>query len=226
MPSEINRGVLLWPREALCFSMKSVIFRRPSQVKLLRVLQDGIYEPLGATESVQADVRIIAATHKDLDQLVKVEKFREDLFYRINVIRLKLPPLRQRKEDIPLLVNHFIRRFNYKQNDKISSIEASALTLLMSYEYPGNIRELENIIERAFVLSPKEIITINDLPENIRPAGVYHSHNSESFEDLSALFIREMLDKHNWNRSKTAQELGIHKTTLWRKMKKLGITQK
>jgi len=193
------------------------------QVRLLRVIQERTYEPLGATQSVQADVRIVTATNRDLEKLVKTGKFREDLYYRINVVRIKLPPLRERKEDIPLLINHFIRRFNNLKKKLITDISPDALAILMSHDYPGNIRELENIIEHAFVLCRGTVINIDNLPENIRPKETKPLAKLTSMDDLEAVYISEALKKNNWNRKKTAQELGIHKTTLWRKMKKLGI---
>jgi PAS domain S-box-containing protein len=193
------------------------------QMRLLRVIQERTYEPLGATKSVKADVRIIVATNKGLERLVKSGKFREDLYYRINVIRIKLPSLRERKEDIPLLVNHFIRRFNNLKKKLVADISPAAMTVLISYNYPGNIRELENIIEHAFVLCRGTIIDIDNLPESVRPKEVKPLTASTSMDDLEAAYIREALRRHNWNRKKTAEELGMHKTTLWRKMKKLGI---
>lgn len=194
------------------------------QVRLLRVIQERTYEPLGSTESVQANVRIITATNKNLEELVKSGDFREDLYYRINVIRIKLPPLRERKEDIPLLIDHFIRRFNNLKEKLITGVSPDALAVLMSYEYPGNIRELENIIEHAFVLCRKSIINVGDLPENVRPNKDKPLVEPTSLNELEATYIIDMLNKNNWNRKKTAEELGMHKTTLWRKMKKLGIS--
>lgn len=193
------------------------------QARLLRVIQERTYEPLGATESVRADVRIITASNRNLDKLVKAGEFREDLFYRINVIQIKLPPLRERKEDIPLLVDHFISRFSKLKSKLITGISPDVLSILMNHDYPGNIRELENIIEHAFVLCRGSIIDVNDLAENLRPAKGKPSAQSSSLSDLEAGFITEALRKNNWNRAKTAAELGIHKTTLWRKMKRLGI---
>jgi len=193
------------------------------QVRLLRVIQERTYEPLGSTESVQADVRIVTATNRDLEKLVKTREFREDLYYRINVVRIKLPPLRERREDIPLLINHFIRRFNNLKKKLITDISPDALAILMSHDYPGNIRELENIIEHAFVLCRGTVINIDNLPEDIRPKETKPLAKLASMDDLEAVYISEALKKNNWNRKKTAEELGIHKTTLWRKMKKLGI---
>jgi transcriptional regulator with PAS, ATPase and Fis domain len=193
------------------------------QVRLLRVIQERTFEPLGGTESIKANVRIIVATNSDLEKLVKTGKFRRDLFYRVNVIRIKLPPLRDRKEDIPLLVNHFIRRFNGLKSKVISDVSPAALAILMNHSYPGNVRELENAIEHAFVLSRGSIIDVKDLPENLRPSKTEPAIQSTSLESLEAAFITETLRKNNWNRAKTAAELGIHKTTLWRKLRKLGI---
>jgi len=193
------------------------------QVRLLRVVQERTYEPLGATESVQSDVRIIAASNRDLGELVKSGQFREDLYYRVNVIRIKLPPLRDRKEDVPLLVDHFIRRFNNLKKKLITDISPDAMAALASYDYPGNIRELENIIEHAFVLCRGTTIDTDTLPENVYAKGISPIIRPTSMDDVEASYISEVLAKHDWNRQESAKELGIHKTTLWRKMKKLGV---
>ena len=193
------------------------------QVRLLRVIQERTYEPLGATESVQADVRIVTATNRDIEKLVSKGEFRQDLYYRINVVRIKLPPLRERKEDIPLLIDHFIRRFNNLKKKYISDISPDALAVLMDYEYPGNIRELENIIEHAFVLCQGTVISIDNLPEDVRPEEVKPVAEVTSMDDLEAVFITQALRRNDFNRKRTAEELGMHKTTLWRKMKELGI---
>ncbi len=193
------------------------------QVRLLRVIQERVYEPLGGTEPVKADVRILAASNENLEILVKTGKFREDLYYRLNVIRINLPLLKDRKEDIPLLIDYFISRFNKLKNRAIQSISPEALTILMNYHYPGNIRELEHLIERAFVLCQSSILSASNLPEEMQPARDKPTKRPKSFNDLEARFITEVLQKNNWNRSKTANDLGIHITTLWRKMRKLGI---
>ncbi|MBU8933428.1 MAG: sigma 54-interacting transcriptional regulator [candidate division Zixibacteria bacterium] len=194
------------------------------QVRLLRVIQERTYEPLGATESVPADVRIVAASNKNLENLVQSGEFREDLFYRINVILITLPPLRKRKEDIPMLTNHFIRRLSNLRKKLITDISPDALAALVSHNYPGNIRELENIIERAFVLCRGTTIEIDDLPDKISHRDERASAKISSMDDIEAAFITEALKRNNWNRKQTAEELGMHKTTLWRKMKKLGIS--
>jgi PAS domain S-box-containing protein len=193
------------------------------QVKLLRVIQEKVYEPLGGTESVEANVRIITASNRNLQKLVKAGRFREDLFYRINVITIKLPPLRERKEDIPLLVNHFINRFNNLKDRLITEVSPDVMAILMSHDYPGNIRELENIIEHAFVLCKGTVINLECLPDSIRPKDKGREIVSHSLEEMEATYLKEALRKNNWNRTKTAAQLGIHKTTLWRKMKKLGV---
>ncbi|MDA8123655.1 MAG: sigma 54-interacting transcriptional regulator [Deltaproteobacteria bacterium] len=196
------------------------------QVRLLRVLQEKTYEPLGSVETVSADVRIIAATNRNLQELVKEGKFREDLYYRINVIRMELPPLRDRMEDVPLLADHFIHHFNVLQKKEISGLSSEALACLVSYDYPGNVRELQNLIEHAFILCKAGLIEPHHLPEslclpqNMQPAGRSETMN---MKDLEAVFITNMLRRQQWNRLKTAKALGIHKSTLFRKMKALRI---
>ena len=196
------------------------------QVRLLRVLQEKTYEPLGSVETVPSDVRIIAATNRRLQELVKEGKFREDLYYRINVIRMELPPLRDRMEDIPLLADHFIHHFNVLQKKEISGLSGEALACLVSYDYPGNVRELQNIIEHAFILCKSGLIEPHHLPENLcLPRGMEPSGRNETMnmKDLEAVFITNMLRRHQWNRIKTAKALGIHKSTLFRKIKALHI---
>jgi len=197
------------------------------QVRLLRVLQDRTYEPLGATRVESADVRIIAATNKNLADQMRQGTFREDLYYRLNVVRVELPPLRQRKEDIPLLVQQFITRFNRLQQKCIQGISADALSLLMAHDWPGNIRELENVIERSFILCNKDQIGINHLPEELTAHGTVRSSSSKmrmARDLLDAHAIRVALEQNSYNRLAAAAELGVHKSTLFRKMKKLGIS--
>lgn len=199
------------------------------QVRLLRVLQNQIYQPLGATAPVQANVRILAATNKDLEDLVKKGTFRHDLFYRINVVRLNLPSLRERKEDIPMLVKHFIGRFNRLRGRSIAGISQEALSLLMFHDYPGNIRELENVIEHAFVLCHEGQIDIHCLPENLKvtnPRPIVHGTMSEAVKSAEAQMILDALEHNKYNRLAAARELGIHKSTLFRKIKMLGIDLK
>jgi len=195
-----------------------------TQVKLLRVLQERVYEPLGATESVKADVRVITATNRDLEAMVEEGTFRRDLYYRINVVRLRIPPLRERREDIPLLVDHFIGRFNRLRGRNVTGVTAEVMSTLMGHDYPGNVRELENIIEHAFVLCRTGMIGMRHLPDRFRldEAGE-RPVDTASLPELEGRFILEALKRNGWNREQTARELGMHKTTLWRKVKRLGI---
>jgi len=192
------------------------------QVKLLRVLQERTYEPLGGVRSLKADVRIVAATHRDLGAMVAEGTFRQDLYYRINVINLEIPPLRERMEDIPLLVNHFIARFSALHDKDISGISPDALNILMSHDYPGNVRELENIVEHGCVLCPGNLIQMKHLPEWLCPP-TENINTASSLKAVEKQFILSVLRKNSWNRLATAKELKIHKTTLFRKMKKLDI---
>jgi PAS domain S-box-containing protein len=201
------------------------------QMRLLRVLQEKVYEPLGSTKSERADVRIVAATNKNLEELVQQGLFREDLYYRINIVTLFLPPLRSRKEDIPLLVEHFIRRFNSLRGKEIQGLSPRAMNLLMSYDFPGNIRELENIVEYATVVCKNRLIRRVHLPETLHqkielrkiPASEKITESEPSLEAVEKDIIYKTLKKHNWSRKLTAAQMGIHPTTLWRKMKRLNI---
>jgi PAS domain S-box-containing protein len=196
------------------------------QVRLLRVLQDKIYEPLGATKSERADARIIVATNKDLTDLVRRGVFREDLYYRINVVRIELPPLRRRKEDIPLLAEQFIDRFNRVQQKTVKGIASEALSLLMAHDWPGNIRELENAIERSFILCREGFIGIRHLPEELRAqreASPWETGMRSARNLLEMKTIQEALERNSFNRLAAARELGIHKSTFFRKVKRLGI---
>ncbi|MBN1932833.1 MAG: sigma 54-interacting transcriptional regulator [Desulfobacterales bacterium] len=201
------------------------------QVRLLRVLQEKTFEPLGSTKSVSVDVRVIAATNKDLAAQVKQGFFRQDLFYRINVVRIELPPLRKRREDIPMLIDHFVTRFNRLQGKSILGLSPEVIAILLTYDYPGNIRELENIIEYTFVLCTDGWIEPQHLPEDfmlkispkVSPAKVKGDMNT-TLKSVEVQTIKEALKRNNYNRLSTARELGIHKSTLFRKIKNLGIT--
>ncbi len=195
------------------------------QVRLLRFLQDKTYEPVGGVSPVKADVRIITATNKKLDQLVKEGEFRDDLYYRVNVMRLELPLLRDRKEDIPLLVDHFISRFNSLHNKNICCVTNEVTAALLAYDYPGNIRELENIIEHCFVLCEGEIIEAKHLPPSVRPAlNLDKSKDSEptTIKQMEIILITQALRQNEGNKTAAAKQLGIDKSTLFRKMKTFG----
>ena len=196
------------------------------QVRLLRVLQEHTYEPLGAVSSVHTDVRIIAATNKRLDKLVEQDKFRDDLYYRINVMRLELPPLRKRKEDIPLLVNHFIGRFNRLRNKNINCVTDEVLAILLAYDYPGNIRELENIIEHCFVLCQGEIVERKHLPVSVCPVSDFDqalTGGVKTLKQMEMILIIEALRRKKGNQAAASKDLGINKSTLYRKLKAYDI---
>jgi len=196
------------------------------QVRLLRLLQERTYEPLGSTKPVSCDVRILAATHRNLDELVHTGEFRKDLYYRINVVRLSIPPLRERKEDIPLLTDHFIDRFNRLHNRDIRGVSESVSALLMLHDYPGNVRELENAIEHSFVLCRGSEILPEHLPGQFRKtSGAQHTEQSGSvtIDDIERLAVSEALRRHGGNKTATARDLGIERSTLYRKLKKYGF---
>lgn len=200
----------------------------PVQVKLLRVLENRQFERVGGTKTISLNARIVSATHRDLESDIKDGRFREDLYYRINVINIHLPSLSERKDDIPSLVNHFMNKYKKRFNKDIHYISPEALRIITNYDWPGNIRELENVIEHAFVVCNGDAIKTEhlplklqrelkdiDIPENSSP--------STPLEDAEKKSLIEILDKFNGNRTKTAAALGINKTTLWRKMKKYNL---
>jgi len=204
----------------------------PLQVKLLRVLQDEIVRPLGSTDNIKVDVRIVAATAADLNDKIRQGTFRDDLFYRINVLHIEVPPLRERKEDIPMLVEHFVRKFNKRLNKGLKGFSSEALQALLRYSWPGNVRELENLIERTMVLTEHEEIPLKDLPEELyeQPttraslwpfSGLSIKANTIALEkDL----IEKALKETNRNRTKAARHLEISYPTLLAKMKAYGIS--
>lgn len=197
----------------------------PLQVKLLRFLQEKTYEPVGSVEQVRADVRIIAATNKNLADEVKNGRFRDDFYYRLNVITITLPALKERKEDIPLLVKHFIRKFNALKGKVIEGVSDDVLNILMDYEYPGNIRELANIIEHAFILCKESYIQRSHLPLILSDQLSSPAEGSLNLESMERIYILRALEITSWNRTKAARILGIDQSTLWRKMKKYCIVQ-
>ncbi len=199
------------------------------QVKLLRALQEKEYEPLGSTGLVKADVRVVAATNKPLAELVARGTFREDLYYRLHVLKIALPFLAERREDIPLLADHFIRKFCAQQGKQIEEVSEEAMGVLMAYDFPGNVRELQNVIEHAVVLCRSKRIEADCLPgELLQEVWGRDSDELKStggpLPEAEAAVIFETLRQHDGHRGKTAATLGIDKSTLWRKMKKYGIT--
>lgn len=196
------------------------------QADLLRVLEQGEFVPLGDTRPTRTDFRVVAATNKDLKSMMKEGSFREDLYYRLNVVRITLPSLHERKEDIPLLADHFIRKYNLLKGRNIQGIAPDVLSCFMKYPFPGNIRELENIIEYAFILCKSGHIELEHLPLEIRDWGRFHDDllplDPVSREEAEQ--IRHLLDRNHGNRLKTARELGISRSTLWRKIKKYRLS--
>lgn len=196
------------------------------QVKLLRVLEKKEFQPLGSIETEKSDVRIITATNKNLGKMLQNDGFRQDLFYRINVVRIDLPSLNKRMEDIPLLIKHFIEKLNTIQNKQVADVDDDVLELLMKHDFPGNIRELENIIEYAFVLCSQGNIKKNHMPVSFASSGGDSKESSVSedpVKNAEVEVIRQALKKHDYNRRQAAKYLGIHKSTLFRKINKFGI---
>jgi len=204
-----------------------------TQVKVLRFLQDGEIRRVGENEPVFVDVRLLAATNKDLQKLIEENLFREDLYYRLNVIPIHLPALRQRRDDIPLLTNHFFEKYKEKAKKKVTSISPEAMKILTGYDWPGNVRELENVMERAIILTNKNMLMPEDLP-----AALQESHRrtpdedmdivlgEQTLEELEKHYILKTLEKYNWNQKKVSEVLDISTTTLWRKLKNYGIEAK
>ena len=205
------------------------------QVKLLRVLQEGEFERVGDTKTVKVDVRIIAATNQNLEELITEGRFREDLYYRLNVIAIQLPPLRERKEDIPLLVNSFLEKFSDENKKRFSGISDGFLKALEAYHWPGNVRELENVIERATIVARGDRLTEQDLPDffhethGFTPQGQVTANNNrplkEMLGDPEKKLILKTLKECHWNRKKAAALLGINRTTLYNKMRKYNLAE-
>ncbi len=202
-----------------------------TQAKILRVLQDKKFMHLGGVQEIQADVRIIAATNVDLKQQVREGKFRDDLFYRLNVITVELPPLRARPEDIPLLVDFFLKKFCEENEKQLRQISPEALRVLMDYNWPGNVRELENVVERAVVLSPGTVIGVDQLPDHMVGRGngfqpLNHDPDASLFDIMESWerrIISDMLEKCNWNQTEAAERFRVPLSTLNQKVKRLNI---
>jgi PAS domain S-box-containing protein len=198
-----------------------------TQVKLLRVLQEREYEPLGGIKTVKADVRVVAATNKRLAALVSEGKFRDDLYFRLAVVRLSIPPLRERREDIPYLVEHFIARFNAKRGKHIGGVTSAVMETLMRHDFNGNVRELENLIEYAFVLCHNRLIDVCHLPEDVQPKlqrAAEPSRGGSRLKQAEAEAIQAALRHNHGHVGETARQLSVSRTTLWRKMKQYGIS--
>ena len=197
----------------------------PTQVKLLRVLERGDFERVGSNDTIKVDVRVVAATNCDLVQAVKKGLFREDLYYRIRVFPIELPPLRNRIEDLPLLIHHFIDKFNKEMGKEIRRISSDCLSVLEHHTYPGNIRELQNIIEHAFVCCEGSMIQLEHLPHDIQQVARmrYSDDSIERLEKIEGEAIYHVLQKTGWRYKEASQRLGVSRSTLWRKIKQFGI---
>jgi DNA-binding NtrC family response regulator len=198
------------------------------QAKLLRVLQERVVQRLGGVEPVPVDVRVVAATNRDLRRMVQEGRFRDDLFYRLNVLALELPPLRERREDIPLLAETFLERVSQKQGRSVR-LSADAVECLLRYPWPGNVRELENVMERTAILSARDVIGGGDLPAHIAAGIVVGAAPNlpaqEGLAEVERVHILQTLERVGWNHSRAAEVLRIGRTTLWRKLKEYGLTR-
>ncbi len=192
------------------------------QIKLLRVIEDRVITRIGGTKSLKVNVRIISATNKNIQELVEKGIFRKDLYFRLNVIHIHIPPLKERKEDIPILINHFINKFNESLNKKIKGYDKSFIEPLLNYEFPGNVRELQNIIERAITISDSEILTNEHLPKYIYEKKIKINDYSH-LEDLKRVYIEKILIENEYNISKTAKKIGISRPTLYKIIRKYKL---
>ena len=200
------------------------------QAKLLRILQDKTLERVGGAETLRVNVRVIAATNRDLEKLVREEKFREDLYYRLNVFPIFVPPLRERKTDILELANYFVEKYSRENNKYVRRISTPAIDMLISYHWPGNVRELEHAVEHVFVLVKGDSIRIEHLPEEVIQGAVVRRglggppSARSILEESERRAIQMVLERLAWNKVAASRELGVSRTTLWRKMRKLGIS--
>jgi PAS domain S-box-containing protein len=215
-----------------------------TQIRLLRVLQEEAFERVGGDETVHVDVRVIAATHRDLRRMVREGAFREDLYYRLRVIPLPIPPLRERHDDIPLLIRHFLDHFNREMGKDVRDVDGDALDLLMNYDYPGNVRELENVLEHAMVLCPGDRLTVHCLPREVLHARTglmqiapgadddegellhLHVEAEDPLKEVEREAILKMLEQSGWRLGVAARRLHMSRTTLWRRMKRYGIERR
>jgi transcriptional regulator with PAS, ATPase and Fis domain len=200
------------------------------QVKLLRVLQELKFEQVGGTKTFDVDVRVVLATNEDLSRAVAEGRFRQDLYYRVNVINIELPPLRSRASDIPMLAHSFLEQVREDARREVTGFADDAMATLERYHWPGNVRELQNIVERAVLLGKGPLITVADFPTEVRGSGpvfvsgpVGQKTLKEALEGPERQIIREVLESNGWNRNATADQLGINRTTLYKKMKRLGL---
>jgi two-component system response regulator HydG len=196
----------------------------PTQIILLRVLQDHRFERVGGEETLEVDVRVIAATNKNLMEEIRKGTFREDLYYRLNVIPISVPPLRERMDDIPLLASHFLQKFCQEKGKNVTSISQEVMEVLLAHSWPGNVRELENVIEYAMIIAKQEKILLKDLPQYLLQQSL-PTKQAFSLEDHEKNLIMKTLEETNWNKHQTAKRLKINRSTLYGKMKRFGLTR-
>jgi DNA-binding NtrC family response regulator len=196
----------------------------PTQILLLRVLQDHRFERVGGEETLEVDVRVIAATNKNLMEEMKKGTFREDLFYRLNVIPIFVPPLRERKDDIPLLASHFLQKFTHEKKKEVASISPEVMETLLAHSWPGNVRELENTLEHAIIIAKKDQILPKDLPQHFLQKPL-PAQQLVSLQDYERSLILRTLKETNWNKHQTSKRLKINRSTLYGKMKRYGLTK-
>jgi two-component system response regulator AtoC len=228
---EMHRGKFELAHTGTLFLDEVGSLRLDLQAKLLRVLQEREFERVGGGKTIRTDVRIVAASNQDLKQMAAERTFREDLFYRLNVIPVHVPPLRDRREDIPLLVNHFLRKYNKDFGRQVQGITSEALALLTHYHWPGNVRELENVIERLVVLSRHRILDIEDMPLDLKSVQGQLAHDlfttgadlRQAKAEFERHYIVQTLERCGWNQTEAAKRLGIHRNTLLTKMDMLQI---
>ena len=201
------------------------------QVKLLRVLQELAFEQVGGTKTYTVDIRVILATNEDLAKAVAEGRFRQDLYYRVNVINIELPPLRERISDIPLLAQHFLEQVCEDTGKRVRGFSDQAMAALRAYRWPGNVRELQNVLERAVLLGKSDLVGLEDLPASLIAAGpvpiepVGNRTLKQAMSSPERQIILDVLQAHNWSRNATAEALGINRTTLYKKMKRLGLEE-
>jgi transcriptional regulator with PAS, ATPase and Fis domain len=191
------------------------------QIDLLRVLEDRVFYRVGGTQPIEADFRVVAASNRSLEQAIRDGRFREDLYYRLNVVAFSMPPLRQRKQDIPLLAEHFLHRYVQETHRSIERISREALDEMMLYDWPGNVRELENAIERAVVVGKTRQILPSDLPILCRPPST--PPQAATLDEVEKVHIRKILDEHQWNIARSARVMGIDRSTLYNKIKRYAL---
>ncbi|MBI5675536.1 MAG: sigma-54-dependent Fis family transcriptional regulator [Nitrospirae bacterium] len=224
-------GLMIMAHEGTLFLDEIGDMPLPLQSKLLKVIETGEVLPLGDTRMKVVDIRIISAVNKDIETCIKNKEFREDLYYRLNVLEIKMPPLKERREDIPILVNHFLREFSGYAEGKVKGIDQAAINALISYEWPGNVRELRNVIERAVILSDGDKITASDFPQHVMVKKELNIDNSSAGPLKSLVYeyekgiISDAMKKYDGNKEMTGKALGIDLATLYRKINKYGINE-